>query len=146
VFSRSAIREYWGNVSPVVKEHIPRALWNSFPMAKRPAPRLIIAANLKALIAHHKTTSPAVAEKAGVDRKTLNNILNARYNPDLDILESVGQVFGLNSWQLLRHDLKDTLGKIGDVDKLIEDYMHATDDGRDKIMGIAEMAASYKPK
>jgi transcriptional regulator with XRE-family HTH domain len=146
VISSSAIATYWGNVSPYVKEHFPREPWNYFPMAiKRPAPRYVLAENLRVLIEVNKTTAPRVAEKAGIDRKSVNNMLNARFNPDLDNVEAVANVFGLTSWQLLRRDLKDALVKAGVVEELIDNFYKASEDGRAKIMGIAEMAANYKP-
>lgn len=112
----------------------------------RTAPRYVLAENLKTLIAANKTTAPRVAEKAGIDRKSVNNMLNARFNPDLDNVEAVAGVFGLTSWQLLRADLKDSLVNSGAIEELIEHFYQATEDGRAKIMGIAEMAANYKPK
>jgi transcriptional regulator with XRE-family HTH domain len=113
---------------------------------KRPAPRFVLASNLKALIEANKTTAPRVAEKAGIDRKSVNNMLNARFNPDLDNLEAVASVFGLTSWQLLRHDLKDALVKGDVIDKLIDDFYSASPEDRQKISGVAEMAAKYNTK
>jgi transcriptional regulator with XRE-family HTH domain len=134
-----------GNVSPLVKEHIPRHEWKNFPMPKkRLAPRYVLAENLKALIEANKTTAPRVAEKAGLDRKTINNMLNGRYNPNLDVVESVASVFGLNGWQILRHDLKDSLVQAHVIDQLIEYFYAASPEDREKISGVAEMAAKYK--
>lgn len=110
---------------------------------KRPQPRMIVAANIKALIEKHETTAPRVADQAGVDRKTLNNMLNGRFEPNLTNVEAVANVFGLSAWQLLRHDLHDSLVKASVVDTLIDDFYAATDDDRQKILGVAEMAAKY---
>lgn len=147
MFSNNAIAAYWGNVSPLVKEHFPRAVWKHFPMAKkRLHPRQIVAENIKTLIAANETTAPRVAEKAGIDRKTLNNMLNGRFEPNLSNVDAVAGVFGLSAWQLLRHDLKDSLVQSQIVDQLIEDFYSASAEGREKILGIAEMAAKYNQK
>jgi DNA-binding XRE family transcriptional regulator len=111
---------------------------------KRLAPRYVLAANLKAMIEVNHTTAPRVAEKAGLDRKTINNMLNGRYNPNLDVVEAVAGVFGLNSWQMLRHDLPDSLVHAKIIDKLIDDFYAASPEDREKISGVAEMAAKYR--
>lgn len=113
---------------------------------KRMAPKEVLAQNLKALIDANATTGPRVAAKASVDPKTINNMLNARYNPDLDIVEAVANVFGLDSWQLLRHDLKDSLVKAKIIDKLIDDFYAAAPEDQQKIIGVAELAAKYRHK
>lgn len=95
-------------------------------------------------MAANQTTGPRVAAKAGVDPKTINNMLNARYNPDLDIVQSVAAVFGLDSWQLLRHDLRDSLVENRVIDKLLDDFYAASPEDREKISGVAEMAAKYR--
>ena len=45
-------------------------------------------------------SGPAAALKAGVDRKTVNNWINQRYDPQLTEVEAVANVFGLTAWQM----------------------------------------------
>ncbi len=111
---------------------------------KRLAPRHVFAENLRRLIEANGTTAPRVAEKAGVDRKTVNNMLNARVNPDLDNVRAVAAVFGLTDWQLLRHDLETSLQAANVIEKLIDCYQAADEQGKKAIMGVAEMAGKYQ--
>lgn len=104
----------------------------------------MVAENLARLIAANKTTAPRVAEKAGVDRKTVNNMLNARFNPDLDNVRAVAGVFGLAEWQLLRHDLEVEPQGANTVEKLIDCYQAADEKGRKAILGVAEVAGHFK--
>jgi|GEM_PF-3007830 len=112
----------------------------------RKKPAKLVADNIKVLIESNQTTAPRVAEKAGIDRKTLNNMLNGRFEPTLTNVDAVAAVFGLESWQLLRHDLQNSLVQANVIEKLIDDFYDATDEDRQKILGVAEMAAKYKSK
>jgi transcriptional regulator with XRE-family HTH domain len=58
-------------------------------------PRQILARNLKALLNKTGLSASEVAKKAGVDRKTINNQLNARYDPRPEQVDAVASVFGL---------------------------------------------------
>jgi transcriptional regulator with XRE-family HTH domain len=147
VRSMSDMSVYWGNISPFVKEHFPQESGNNFPMPrKRPHTAQTVAANIQALIEFNKTTAPKVAEQAGIDRKTVNNMLKGRFEPNLTNVEAVAGVFGLSAWQLLRPNLKNDLVKSSVMDRLISDFYDASEEDRGKILGVAEMAAKYKRK
>jgi len=111
--------------------------------SKRPPPRTTIARNLRALLKVHGMTSPEVAHKAGVDAKTLNNLLHGRFDPRPEKCEQVAAVFGLTGWQLMIPELSSDLFQNGRLAKLIEDYASADESGRDNILRVAEMAARY---
>ena len=110
----------------------------------RALPRHTLAKNLKALLAAHDLKAPDVAKRAGVDRKTINNQLNARYDPRPEQVDKVAAVFGLNGWQLLSPTLDAARNGDGKVEELLEYFSGADDQGRADILRIAEMAARYR--
>jgi transcriptional regulator with XRE-family HTH domain len=115
-------------------------------MAKKTLPpRAVLADNLKNLMKIRELSGPQVASKAGVDRKTVNNMINARFNPDLDNVEAVARVFGLAAWQLLRPGPIDDLAKAGAIDKLIDAYYVSSEAGKENILRVADMASRYEP-
>ena len=116
------------------------------PRKKNPAPKLALAANLKALLDAHKMSGPALAQRAGIDRKSVNNMLNARYNPNYDNVEAVAEVFGLTGWQLILPDLHTNLPMANEVRKLLENFHRASDEGRRTILNVAEMTGTYDKK
>lgn len=109
-------------------------------------PRQVLAANLKELLRIHKITAPKVAAKAGVDPKSLNNMLHARYEPRLDLVEAVAKVFGLTGWQLIRRNLTKGMPQAVELEGLIEKYIEATPEERATILRVAEMTGDYRVK
>lgn len=89
-------------------------------------------------------SSPEVAAKAKVDRKTLNNQLNGRYDPRPEQVQAVAEVFGYNNWDLLNPDFDPDRKANAKLTTLIENYAKADDRGRESILRVAEMAAEYK--
>lgn len=133
-----------GNISRVVKEHIPVSGWKTFPMAKVPKipPRQRLAKNLKALMRMQALGTGLVADRSGIDPKSVNNMLNARFDPRLSQVEKVANVFGMAAWQLLAFDLEGKAPDSSQTLRLLEHYTSAQDDGRKAIMQVAEIAAA----
>lgn len=132
-----------GKVFPNCQGTLSPLIGKAFPMpSRRPIPREILARNLAALLKKTGFTSPEVAGKAKVDRKTVNNQLNGRFDPRPDQVDAVAKVFGLGYW--------DLLNPYFDVDKetnetlvrLVELYSRATDTGKESIISVAQLAAS----
>lgn len=113
---------------------------------KRSLPRQRLAKNLKALLAKTGLSGPEVAKRAGVDRKTLNNQLNGRYDPRHEQVDAVAKVFGLEGWQLIHPAFDPERANNQMIEHLLELYAAADEQGRESIMRVAEMAATYKPK
>lgn len=87
--------------------------------------------------------SPVVlADHAGVDRKTINNLLNARFDPRLSLVEKVANVFGMTTWQLLAIDMEVRPPEKAQVVDLLEHFAKAEDGGRAAIMQVAEIVSS----
>lgn len=133
-----------GNYFPLCQGAHSRHLGKEFGMASRPLPRATLSRNLRTLLAASGLTSPEVARKAGVDAKTMNNMLNGRYDPRPEKVDQVATVFGLTGWQLLIPGLSAEILHNGRVEKLLENYLSADQEGRDSINRVAEMAARYK--
>lgn len=87
-------------------------------------------------------SSPIAAEKAGVSRKQMNNLLNARHDPRLSLVEKVARVFDLAAWQILAYDMEQRPPDRIQVAKLLERYSEAEDAGRAAIMQVAEIAST----
>jgi transcriptional regulator with XRE-family HTH domain len=117
-------------------------------MAKKPSPRplpkYVVRDNLKFLMAQGNIPPGELAEKAGIDRKTLNNFLNARYDPRPEMLDKVAGVFGLDGWMLLSPLVKEGGEHSSQINRLLTAYAAASDKGKENVLRVAEMAAEYK--
>jgi len=111
---------------------------------KRPLPRQTLAKNLRALLDKTGLSAPEVARRAGVDRKTLNNQLNGRYDPRPEQVQAVAQVFGVNNWDLLNPSFTPDAPTNHVLQQIIANYGKADKAGRESIQRVAEMAANYK--
>lgn len=112
---------------------------------KRPLPRQTLQRNLKTLIAKTGISATEVAARAKVDRKTVNNQLNARYDPRPEQVQAVAEVFGFNEWDLLNPAF-DPERKSSKLQELAALYGKADEQGKENIMRVAEMAATYNKK
>lgn len=89
-------------------------------MAKnREPPSQTLAKNLRKLMRDKGLSAPEVASRAKVDRKTVNNQLNARFDPRLTQVQAVAEVFGLTCWQLLSPDMNPEHAR-QDVQELLD--------------------------
>lgn len=112
-------------------------------MPKLPiAPRVRLAQNLKALIELHEMTAPRVAALAKVDAKTVNNLLNGRFDPRLSLVEKVASVFNMAAWQLLATDLRSKHIDSAQIVRLVEAYGNAKAEGKTAIMQVAQVVGS----
>jgi transcriptional regulator with XRE-family HTH domain len=107
-------------------------------------PRETLAKNLKGLMAETKLSAPEIARMAGVDRKTVNNQLNGRFDPRPEALDAVAKVFNLAGWELLSPNFDMKAAKNTALQKLIELFNASDEKGREAIMNIAELAAAKR--
>lgn len=87
-----------------------------------------------------------VSKRSGVSKKSINNMLNARHAPNLDHVDAVAAVFGLNLWHVIMPNLPDELIASRSLDDLIARYSRADARGRESIDRVAEIAADYSVK
>jgi plasmid maintenance system antidote protein VapI len=107
---------------------------------KNPTPGDILAHNLRHLLKATDMTGPEVARKAGVDRKTVNNQINGRFDSQSISVERVAQVFGLHAADLLDPDFDVTRSRNDAVRDLVRMYEEADETGRHAILTVAKMA------
>src|SRR4051812_47814800 len=97
----------WGKPSPNYKDPLPQRLPNNFPMPReRMPPRQRLAKNLKVLATKNELSGHQIAKKAGVDPKTVSNMMRASFDPRLSLVEKVAGAFGLAAWQILAYDME----------------------------------------
>lgn len=105
--------------------------------------REILARNVRFLMADRGWKQLETAKKAGLSQKTISNILNRRKDTQLSYVEKLAGAFGLSPWHLMLPELdKEVIGN-GRVDRLLLDFISASDHGRDVISRIAEHEANY---
>jgi transcriptional regulator with XRE-family HTH domain len=113
---------------------------------KRPEPRRTLARVLRLLMTKHDFSEEDVARLSGVSKKSINNMLNERHAPNLDHVDAVARVFGLNLWQIIMPGLPDEIATSHRLDELIARYGQADDRGRESIDRVAEIASEYREK
>lgn len=112
-------------------------------MAQRKS-KEVLRDNLRLLMRRDEVDTKSVSQKSGLDKKTINNVLNARHEPRLDVLDAIAKVFGVSPWELLLPKLTAELAQdTKNIDRLFNVYQSTDQTGRHSIMSIAEMAARY---
>jgi transcriptional regulator with XRE-family HTH domain len=114
--------------------------------ANRPATRQTLARTLRLLMDKTGLSEAEVARRAAISKKSVNNLLHARHAPNLDHVDAVAGVFGLNLWHMILPNLPDELLTSKSIDELIVRYSRADARGRESIDLVAEIAADYHDK
>lgn len=109
-------------------------------MAQKKTAMQILAANLRWLMARDKLSEADVAKKGGIDKKTVNNMLNGRFASQTDKVEAVARAFGMQTWELFVDGMGQGLAKDDKLGSLIEAYAKTDDYGRDSMLKVAEIA------
>lgn len=116
-----------------------------FPMAAHEyKTRRYLAQNLRFLMSASKVGPTELERQSKVSRKTINNILNERHPPELDNIEALAKVFGLNMWQIILPNLPKDLKRCQSLGQLLKDYMDSPDEGQGLIELIASREAAGK--
>lgn len=110
-------------------------------MPTKTPPRKTLAQNLRALMTARGMKAPELARVSGVDAKTINNMLHARFEPRLDKVEAVASALNVTAWQLIMHGMADALLSDVGLQSVMDSYALTDDAGRDNIVRVAEMAA-----
>ena len=115
-------------------------------MDKRQPTKAILARNLRHLMKDRGWNQKETARRAGVDQKTISNILNQKKTPGLDVVESIATAFGLNLWHLILPTLIDDLSIETSISKVYDAYFKAGPEGRQHILQVSEREAEYNKK
>lgn len=118
---------------------------------RRETPMAILAANLARLLViggqHGLPGSQAeLARRSGVSQKSISNWLAPARGvaPQLDKLEPIARVYGLEVWQLLVPDLPDDMLLLDHLKKLVANYQQIKSErAREYIDRVAEAEATY---
>lgn len=111
----------------------------------------VLADNLSRLLSVGKRyglpdSQASLAKRSGVAQTTLSNWLDPTRgrSPQIDKLDRVAAVYGLEVWQLLIPGLPDDLVLDRHLRRLVSNYRNITDSAvRDRIDRIAEAEAEY---
>lgn len=115
-------------------------------MKDRPKTAETLSANLRALMKEFKFSKEVLAKRSGVSDRMIGYILAAERSTTIETANDLGKAFGLNGWLLLIPGLPVELAKTGQLEKLIINYAHSSNDGRNYIEKVAEKEADYKAK
>lgn len=98
-----------GNDSSVRKQNFeepnPRGLIHDSPMSKAREARRVLAANVAGLMKLRDWKQADLGKKAGVDQKSISNIVNAKCSAQLDVIEQIARAFDLEAHQLISPNL-----------------------------------------
>ena len=114
-------------------------------MATRHPPRATLSKNLTALMQAKGWKQNALAAKSGVSQRTVSNMLDPQGpSPSLDNVDRVAAAFDLDGWHLIMPNLlDDLLNGTSITSKVLENLSHATRDGKEHILRVAEREAEY---
>lgn len=110
-------------------------------MAKRTPntlPREAVAANLRDLMRLRKWSEHELAKRSGVAQKTINNVLNRKSACSIETAEHLARPFNLAGWHLMIPGLPKVLIDSPTLFTLVQDWMTASDEGRDLIERLAK--------
>lgn len=99
--------------------------------------------NLRMLKRAFELSSKTIAERSGVSERMVDYLLSGERTPTVDVAEQIAQVFGLSGWQMLYPNLTQDLARRGKLEKLLEAYGAASDEGKDHIEMVALREAKY---
>lgn len=109
--------------------------------------RETIARNITVLMKINKISQKDLERRSGVSQATISNLLNpnsnVHYSPTAQILEKIAGAFEIKLWQLLIPDISPELLLSRTIEKVVENFVAADDQGRDAITRIAEAELRY---
>jgi transcriptional regulator with XRE-family HTH domain len=113
-------------------------------MAKKSAVD-VLAANMRRIMRARGMSEAAVAKAAGIDKKTVNNVLNRRFAAQLDKLDAIAKALDIRPWRLLLEDADPQNGDDSKLAHLIEDFERSDETGKHGILTIADIAVKAHP-
>ena len=106
-------------------------------------PRETLAKNLRFLKERFGYTDAKLGKASGVAPKTINNMYNSRTDVQLEKVDAVAKVFGLNLWHMIMPNLPDEYENLADFDALYDDWVKSSSEGRKHILMVAERESKY---
>lgn len=112
----------------------------------RPLPRETLARNLRYLKDKFGLSDKDMEKRSGVAAKTINNYYNGRTNVQLDQLDEVAKIFGLNYWHLIMPGLPEDYDNIAEFDQLVENWTTCNIEGRKHILMVSDRESLFTKK
>jgi transcriptional regulator with XRE-family HTH domain len=97
------------------------------------------ARNVKAHLAYGEITAPVLAKRAGISAKTLNNILNGRHAPQLDVLVKIAKGLKVELWQLWLPEFPADMAHDATFPLLIKTASRLTPDALKAVFRVADL-------
>jgi transcriptional regulator with XRE-family HTH domain len=95
-----------------------------------------LAANVRRLMSEHALTETALAKRAGLSQKLINNTLHSRSVSKLDTVEKLARPFGLKAWHLLIPDVDFHSANNGQLGDLVSRFHELTPELQTAVSAI----------
>lgn len=105
--------------------------------------REAIANNVKRLMDHHGHNQTALAKKSGVSQRTISNVIrpDSAGSLTLESMDAIARAYGLQTWHIMLPNAPLELLVNSSLEKLVDNYMYATREGRDMITRVSAREA-----
>lgn len=97
--------------------------------------------HVRALMKAEGWSQADLARRAKVSPKTISNMVNAKHSSQIGNIAKVASVWNLAAWQLLSPANPDDLRAGKPLDKLLQNYVSASERGQEAIDRVAETEA-----
>lgn len=101
-----------------------------------------IGGNIKIYRKKQGLTQKELAEKANISRSYLADVENNRYNPSLDVLQSIASALGISAQQFFKGNLKekDEIDEIEeDIKLILKKIKKISKSDREKILKMIDI-------
>lgn len=105
-----------------------------------------LAENIEKLRRYHDLTQMELAIKSSISQKTISNILNpgsTKNGPTLENVAAIAAIFNLETWHLLVPNQPIDVLISKSIEKLIDNYTHIDNEGRQNLERISENEVRY---
>jgi transcriptional regulator with XRE-family HTH domain len=102
-----------------------------------------LAQNLTLLMQLTNMKKPELSRKSGVSPRMIAYILNAERRATIETVDDLAKVFGLEGWHLIMPSLPKDLKTSKALQRLVENYIESSGEGRGMIDMVAEREAKY---
>lgn len=132
----------YSNILLKYKKPISNAVWHHATMDGDT--RKALANNLKMLIDHYDLSQKDLESKSGVSQRTISNMVrhDSGHCPSIENVEAVARAFRLKTWQLLIPGAPLEILLNATIEKVVDNFVHSTIEGRDMITRVAHREAA----
>lgn len=97
------------------------------------------ARNVIMQMTHQDLAPAALAKRADISPKTLNNLLNGRHAPQLDVLSKIATALKVDLWQLWLPDLPADIAHDETFPRLVETAARLPPDALKAVARLADL-------